>query len=393
MSARDAFLRLLDERLRDAHAVFRLDRGDFRVGAATAPCIATLRVHRPRFFSRVLGYGNLGMGEAFIDGDFTVEQGALTGFLTALLRNRVGEGLERQPAFLLRAAGIRLRNLVAGAPRSVRAHYDLGVELFESFLDSSLTYSCGYALTPGDTLEQLQWQKLDRICRKLRLEPGRRLLDIGCGFGGLLIHAATHHGVTGVGVTLSRDQHRVAQQRIAAAGLADRLTVRLADFAEIEGPFDRIVSVGMIEHLRPARYLGYFRHIASSLASDGVGLVHGIGRTTERNVQDAFIQKYVFPRSNTPSLSELALPLEQSGLAIVDADNVGPHYAPTLRAWLDRFLQNRARLDQKLYDPYFQRMWEYYLACGLAAAVASDAAVFQVLFTKDYPAQRWSHRV
>lgn len=393
MSARDALLRLFDQRLRDAHAVFRLDGQGLRVGPVAAPCIAAIRVHRPRFFSRVLGHGNLGMGEAFIDGDFEVEQGTLTDFLAALLRNRVGEGLDRTPSFLLRAAAIRLRNLVSGAPRSVRAHYDLGIELFESFLDSSLTYSCGYALTGQDSLEQLQFQKLDRICRKLRLEPGRRLLDIGCGFGGLLIHAARHHGVTGVGVTLSRDQFSVAQNRIAAAGLADRLTVRLVDFAQIEDQFDRIVSVGMIEHLRPARYRRYFRHIAALLKPDGVGLVHGIGRTTARNEQDAFIQKYVFPRSNTPSLSELAVPLEKSGLAIVDVDNVGPHYAPTLRAWLERFIENRGRLDKKRYDPFFQRMWEYYLACGLAAAVASDAAVFQVLFTKDYPSQRWSTRI
>jgi cyclopropane-fatty-acyl-phospholipid synthase len=392
MSARNALLRLFEERLDDVRIEVRCNPHTFTLGRGV-DTVAAIRVHDERFFDRVLGYGNLGMGEAFIDGDFTVEQGTLTGFLTALLRNRVGEGFERRPALVLRALAVRVRNLFAGAPRSVRAHYDLGPDLFESFLDSTLTYSCGYAVSEADTLEQLQQQKLERICRKLRLNETSRLLDIGCGFGGLLLHAARRFGVRGIGVTLSHDQYRIASERIAAAGLSDRIEIRLADFAEIPGPFNRVVSVGMIEHLRIARYGAYFRYIANVLDRDGIGLVHGIARTTERNVQDPFIQKYIFPRSNTPSLSEVARPLERNGLAIVDVDNVGPHYAPTLRAWRDRFLGNRHTLEPARYDLAFQRMWEYYLSCGVAAAEASDAAVYQVLFTNDYPSPRWARRV
>jgi cyclopropane-fatty-acyl-phospholipid synthase len=394
LGAREALTGLFNQNITDARILLRTPAGDIPVGRddGRQPDV-TVRVHRERFFSRVLGYGNLGMGEAFIDGDFDIEQGSLPEFLTILLRNRVGDGIERRPLLLARAALIRLRGLVAGAPRSVRAHYDLGPDLFRSFLDDSLSYSCGYALTPGDSLEQLQRQKLDRICRKLRLAPGMRVLDIGCGFGGLLIHAATHHGVQGVGVTLSHDQRDLAMARIAAAGLADRLSVRLCDYAEVSESFDRVVSVGMVEHLRASRYGDYFRHIARALSADGIGLVHGISRTTARNSHDPFIQKYVFPRSSTPSLSELAGRIERCGMAIVDVENIGPHYAPTLRAWLERFLRNRDGLDHRRYDLPFQRMWEYYLSCGTAAAVASDGAVFQVLFTKKYPSDSWCHRV
>lgn len=392
MSARKALLRLFDERIQDAGIEVHCNPRSYSLGRKEGPATA-IRVHRERFFPRVLAYGNLGMGEAFIDRDFTVERGSLAELLTILLRNGVGEDFARRPTLVLRALLIRLRNLFTGAQRSVRAHYDAGPDLFAAFLDPTLTYSCGYALSPDDSLEQLQQQKLDRICRKLRLDSDSRLLDIGCGFGGLLIHAATHYGARGVGVTLSHDQHRIAQERIAEAGLADRLSVRLDDFANIAGPFNRVASVGMIEHLRLARYREFFRYISRVLTADGIGLVHGISRSTRRNQQDPFIQKYVFPRSNTPSLTELADPIERSGLAIVDADNIGPHYAPTLRAWLDRFLQNRGRLDPARYDQRFLRMWEYYLACGVAAAEASDGALYQVLFTKDYPSKRWLSRV
>jgi cyclopropane-fatty-acyl-phospholipid synthase len=391
------FLSLLDQCVTDAQILFRIGEREYRAGrpldAQDGKSRVVLRINRERFFSRVLAYRNLGLGEAYMDGDFEVEEGSLHEFITILLRNRLGEKIRQHPGLALRVLGIQLANALRGGSQNIAAHYDLGDELFETFLDSSMVYSCGYAQTPADSLEQMQFHKLDRICRKLRLEPGQRLLDIGCGYGGLLIHAARHYGVRGMGITNSRAHMERARSNVAAAGLSDQVQVELkafqslqADFPASEARFDRVVSVGMLEHVPRAKYKLYFRTIAGMLQPDGVGLVHCIGCNTFRNEHDPFIQKHIFPSSGQPRLSEMAGFLERSGLAILDVENIVRHYGYTVLHWLERFRENRHALDPAKYDQTFCRMWEYYFSCGIAAAFASDAAVYQVLFTKDYTA-------
>ena len=232
------------------------------------------------------------------------------------------------------------------------------------------------------TLKSLQLNKMDRICRKLELAPGHRLLDIGCGFGGLLIFAARQYGATGVGVTLSIAHAEGARRRVAQAGFGDRIRIELGDYRDVTGEFDRIVSVGMLEHVPRRDYDAYFRAIGRRLTPVGLGLVHTIGCNARRNRHDAFIQKYVFPNSNQPRLSEIALGLERNGLAILDVENIAEHYVYTARHWLQRFNANRARLSDR-YDPSFLRMWEYYFHCAIAASLASDSAVYQTLFSAD----------
>lgn len=372
---------LLDRFLVGGRVCFRIGESEISAGPPGGS-ETVLRVQDPGFFARVVRYGNLGLGEAFMNGEFTVEEGELHEFLTACLRSRFEERFRRDVRLVARALYHRTRALLEGTTRNVREHYDIGEDLFETFLDGSMSYSCGYVRSPADDLETLQVAKMDRICRKLRLRSEDRLLDIGCGFGGLLIFAAREHGIRGTGVTLSRLHAESASRRVAEAGLADRIEIRLADFGAITGAYERVVSVGMLEHVPRRRYRAYFRTIARSLVPDGLGLVHAIGCNAARNRHDPFIQRYVFPGSNQPRLSEIAGGLERAGLAVLDVENIAQHYAYTILGWLDRFRANRGSLAGR-YEESFLRMWEYYLHCGIAAGFASDGAVYQTLFAAD----------
>jgi len=401
------FLDILDRGVSDARIRFEIRGQDFVVGRAPdkgpegsgadpdAPDIpeVTVRVANPRVFNRALAAGSLGLGESFMAGDFTVDDGALDRLLEILLRNRLDRKIKERPWTAFRIALLRVADALRGKAHNVQRHYDLGDDLFEAFLDSTLTYSCGYATDPGDDLETLQRNKLERICRKLRLRPGDRLLDIGCGFGGLLVHAAKHHGVNATGVTLSR-RHCARGQAVAAReGLSDRVRIEYADFNDVAPEFDRVVSVGMMEHVPRREYDRYFGRIAQVLTRDGLGLVHTIGANAVKNEHDPFIQKYIFPSSNQPRLSEMATGLERNGLAILDVENMIRHYGYTAKRWLENFRARRARLDPGRYDEAFQRMWEYYLSGAVAAARASNAALYQVLFARDYAAPMPLHRV
>lgn len=372
--------------LGDAETTLGPAPGEPRRGAgAAAPGTIALRVHHPRFFSRVLAGGNLGLGEAWMDGDFTLEAGSLADLLTLLLRSRLDERLRGGFRLALSMLAVRLRNLFRGRAGNVRRHYDLGDELFETFLDPSGAYSCGYVADPADDLARMQENKFERICRKLRLSEGERLLDVGCGYGGLLLHAARRHGARGVGVTTSRRHFETGQARVAEAGLAARVRIELADYRALagRGPFDKVVTVGMMEHVPRREYGRFVGTIASLLAADGLGLIHTIGGNGPQNRHDPFIQKYVFPGSGQPRLSEIAGALERHRLAVLDVENTIRHYGPTAERWLERFRANRGRLDPSRYDERFARMWEYYLSAAIAAARASDAALFQVLFARD----------
>ena len=330
------FLRLLDQSVGDARIRFRRNGTEYVAGrrppeARREPSEVAIRVHGDRFFSRVLAEGNLGLGESYMDGDFEMLEGEIADFLTILLRNRLDEKIRHSWRLVLDVLRIRLVNAFHGRESNIHRHYDAGIDLFEACLDSTMTYSCGYAGSPDDDLEQLQRNKLDRICRKLRLQPGERLLDIGCGYAGLLIHAAKHYGVSGVGVTLSRAHCERGGENVRSAGLADRIRVEYRDFREFQGTFDKVVSVGMFEHVPRREYRLYFGKIAQALQPRGLGLVHVIGCSAPRNVHDAFIQKYIFHDSHQPTLSEMAWHLEQNHLPILDVENLKPHYAHTLR--------------------------------------------------------------
>lgn len=381
------FLQLLDSHLVEGRVAF-VSPEDRRVVGRGGDSEIVVRVHDDRFHRRVLAGGNLGMGEAFMAGDFTVDDDQLPELMTLLLRSRLDKRLRTDPRMLVRVAAIQLENRLRGDHHNVRSHYDLGKDLYESFLDPTLTYSCGYARSEATDLATLQADKLDRICTKLRLQPGEQLLDIGCGYGGLLLHAAREHGISGQGISVSRQHAELARTRIAQAGLADRITIEIADHRSLRhrslrGRFDKVVSVGMMEHLPRREYGPYFDAIAHVLAPRGLGLVHVIGCNGPRNDHDPFIQRYIFPGSGQPRLSEISAHLEARELPILDVENMIRHYAITLRCWRERFLANADGLDAGRYDSRFKRMWDYYLSCGIAGALVSDGALYQVLFTND----------
>lgn len=391
--AQTLLLALIDRSVQDTRLGLEIDGQRFIVGAGPGAPIATLRLRDAGVCTQVLAAGNLGLGEAYMDGAAEMVHGELHEFLTALLRGRVDRALAADPRLAARAAWLRLQTGSRSKADNVRRHYDVGDELFESFLDRSMTYSCGYLREPGDSIEQMQVNKFERICNKLELRPGDRLLDIGCGFGGLLIHAAKHHGVRGVGITNSRRHCARGRDNVAAAGLSGQVELRLDDFTRIDERFDRVVSVGMMEHVPRREFARYFAAIARVLAPDGRGLVHTIGCSGPRNVHDPFIQKYIFPGSCQPRLSEISAGLERERLAVIDVENIVRHYGHTILRWLERFRDRRHTLDPRIHDERTCRMFEYYFHCGIAAAFASDSAVYQVIFAPDPAAPLRLHRV
>lgn len=396
LRAERLFFTMLERHVSDGAIAFAVD-GDRRTCGVPAPDSQTpvVRVLHRRFFNRVLSEGNLGLGEGYMDGDWVMEAGRIQDVLGVLLRNRLDYKVRGDLSTAWRVVKLQIANRVRGKQWShVQSHYDVGDDLFESFLDrDTMMYSCGYARTPHDTPEELQANKLDRICTKLELKPDEHLLDIGCGFGGLLLYAARHFGIRGTGITTSARHCELGNQRIAAAGLAHRVRLELRDHRSITGTFDKVVSVGMMEHLPRKEYSRYFERIAAVLAPHGLGLVHCVGCNAANNAHDPFIQRYIFPGSGQVKLSEMTSNCEQHSLVIRDVENLIRHYTLTGQGWMDRFMANRASLDPVSYDDRFMRMWEYYLACVIAAGDYSDAALYQVLFQRDYAAPMPLHRV
>lgn len=383
-----AFVELLDRCIEDSSLELVLGERRVRVGRADSVPEVVVRIHAPRFFRRVLGEGNLGLGEAFMDGDFEVEEGTLADFLTVLVRNRLDRRLGERlgPGLTARLLWIRIENRLRGRRRAIAAHYDSEDDsLFEAFLDPRMVYSCGYVRDPDAGIEQFQHDKLERVCEKLRLRPGERLLDIGCGYGGLLIFAAQRYGVSGKGITLGRRHYERARASVAAAGLADRIEIELLPYEKVTGRFEKVASLGMMEHLRRREYRRFTGVVSRVLTEKGMGLFHYIGCSGPRNDHDPFIQKYILPDSSQPKLSELVAELEHHDLGVLDVENLVQHYAYTLKEWAGNFQRNRHRLDRTRFDDRFQRMWQYYLECAAAAASASAGALYQVLFARNYP--------
>jgi cyclopropane-fatty-acyl-phospholipid synthase len=323
---------------------------------------------------RIARQPGLAVGEAYMDGTLTIERGTLYEFLAVVTRNL---GNIKRRRWLPRP-----RNPRPKARRNVAHHYDLSSELFRLFLDEDQQYSCAYFADPGMSLEEAQAAKKRHLAAKLRLRAGQRVLDIGSGWGGLAMTLAEEHGVDVLGVTLSKEQLEEARRRAAKLGLHQRARFDLADYRDVEGTFDRIVSVGMFEHVGPAHYDAYFGSIARLLAPDGVAVMHTIGRINGPGGGNAWIEKYIFPGGTIPALSQIVASIEQTGLIISDVEVLRLHYAETLRVWRERFAAHRDKA-KALYDERFCRMWEFYLAGAEAGFREGDLVVFQIQMVKD----------
>lgn len=322
-----------------------------------------------------------GLGEAYIQGAIEFKRGNLWNLMELIGLNWMrwpSSPLCRLPAFPRAIDRRRARSNVAH-------HYDLSERFYRSFLDSDMQYSCAYFAREDMTLEEAQEAKKRHIAAKLCLRDGQHVLDVGCGWGGMALTLAGIADIRVTGVTLSREQHGVASERAARAGLADRVDFRLCDYRDLEGQFDRIVSVGMFEHVGPRNYEEFFIRLRDLLKPDGVALLHAIGRRGVPFHDRGFMPKYIFPEGHVPSLSEVTPAVERAGLWTTDIEILRLHYAETLRHWRDRFMRSREAVRQ-LYDDRFCRMWEFYLAGCEMAFRYGEMMVFQMQLTRSVSA-------
>lgn len=353
---------------------------------------------------------DLAAGEAYVDGDIDIEGDATAAMAAGKRAVSRMAAVARKPPVLRallalpapprrahhRRARLRgRRHSPARDRQAVAFHYDLPHDFYAAFLDDDLVYSCAYFLDPGEDLETAQRRKLDVVCRKLRLRPGQRLLDVGGGWGSLVLHAARAYGVTALAVTLSRTQAEVGRQRVAAAGLADRVEIRLADYRELDGTFDAVASVGMVEHVGPERLAEYCDAMARLTARGGLFCLHGIVRAGRpRTVRgSAFIQKYVFPDGGLVPAWRMLQRAERAGFAVVDLEQLGPHYALTLREWVRRLEAHRTAAVAAASDADY-RIWRAYMSCAGVRFDDGDLGVSQLLLARpprpDLPlGRRW----
>lgn len=357
----------------------------FSVGDGTGDAVA-VRFVSERKQAQVLFDPDLKLGEAYTDGDLIVEQGTIAELLALVLSQDLG--LNRPWWMVLPFAArylLRRRQQANGHNRSrqnVTHHYDLDGRLYDLFLDPDRQYSCGYFEDGGDSLEAAQLAKKRHIAAKLLVDPSRRVLDIGCGWGGLALYLAETCGARQVtGITLSQEQLALAGARAAGRGLDNRVAFALKDYRDVEARYDRIVSVGMFEHVGVGQYDTYFRKCADLLADDGVMLLHSIGRSDRPGITNPWIAKYIFPGGYIPALSEVLPAIERAGLLVTDVEILRLHYAETLKHWRARFLEERDTAA-RVYDDRFVRLWEFYLAASEMAFREQAMMVFQLQLTK-----------
>jgi cyclopropane-fatty-acyl-phospholipid synthase len=365
----------------------------------------TVRLHDKSLHHRLAINPFLHLGEAYMDGTLTIEQGSLYDSLDICAANiaRVGaHPLSRILATLERLLRcVHQYNPVHRAQANVAHHYDLSDTLYGLFLDADRQYSCAYFTHQHDDLERAQRDKKRHLAAKLLLEPGARVLDIGSGWGGLALSLAEAGAGEVVGITLSEEQLRFSRERAARAGLDERVRFELCDYRALDGRFDRIVSVGMFEHVGVRHYREFFTAVRDLLAEDGVAVLHSIGRADGPGATNPWIRKYIFPGGYAPALSEVLPVVEKLGLWVTDIEILRLHYAETLRLWRRRFLANRARIAE-LYDERFCRMWEFYLVGSELAFRRMGHMVFQlqlanrqdaVPLTRDYVTDWESRRL
>ena len=347
---------------------------------------ATIRITDKKLYKTLFLNPELKAGEAYMDGTLVCEGNGIRDLLEVFAHNR--GGLRNQPlqkalkGYLKKIRRWHQRNKTSASRKNVQHHYDLSNDFYKLFLDEDMQYSCAYWPSLDITLEEAQEAKKAHIAAKLALEPGMTVLDIGCGWGGMAIYLAKHCGVKVVGVTLSDEQHALGVQRVNDEGLEGQVDIRLQDYRHVPETYDRIVSVGMFEHVGIAHYLEYFSKIRDLLKDDGSALVHSIGRKGGPGTTGAWIRKYIFPGGYSPALSETYAEIEKAGLWVTDMEILRLHYAETLLKWDNRFQANRVEAAE-MFDEKFCRMWEFYLIVSEFSFRHGKHMNFQIQLSKD----------
>ena len=359
---------------------------DTRLHIGSGSPTVVIRLHDNRALLELALNPDLKLGELYMDGRLTMEQGDIADLLDLLMTNlnlsRPGGlfGFIRRVRRLLKP--LAQRNHATRSRKNVAHHYDLSSRLYDLFLGADRQYSCAYFSAPGESLEEAQIAKKRHIAAKLHLDrPDLKVLDIGSGWGGLALDLARDCAAQVLGVTLSEEQLTMSRQRALKSGLADRCTFEMKDYRAVTGPFDRIVSVGMFEHVGVGYYPAFFGKVRELLTDDGVALLHTIGRSDGPGATNPWIAKYIFPGGYTPALSEILPVVEQSGLIVTDVEILRLHYAETLKEWRRRFKANWREAAQ-LYDERFCRMWEFYLAGAEMGFRRDGLVVFQIQLAK-----------
>ena len=377
--------KLLEENVRHGTLSLQLPDGSERRFGAGLP-EATIRFTDPATLRRIAYDPGFEFGQTYMEGGWDSGEEGLPALLNVTMSNfaRFFVNRARKPLGFVQKA-LQQSNRVRRAYRNVSHHYDLDEWLFRRFLDRGMFYSCAYFERPDMTLEEAQEAKCRMIARKLRLEPGMRVLDIGSGWGGLAMHLAHEHGVSVDGLTLSREQLRVAREECTQRGLEGQVAFHFRDYREHRGQYDRIVSVGMFEHVGQPYYGAFFQQLNDLLREDGIALLHTIGRTTGPGTTNAWLRRYIFPGGYTPALSELSAAIEPTPLMVTDLEVWRLHYADTLAEWLRRFQSVRAEVAER-FDERFCRMWEFYLASCEGTFRHWDQVVFHVQMAKRHDA-------
>ena len=336
---------------------------------------------------KLLFLPDLYFGEAYTDGSIKLENGSLTEFLELAMKNIGRSDINYYSKILNKLRGtyryLTSFNLIPKSKTNVAHHYDISEKLYDFFLDKNRQYSCAYFKNDNDTLETAQENKIKHIIKKLNLKPNQKVLDIGSGWGTLAIEIAKQSKCEVLGITLSENQLQYSLDKVRELNLENQVSFKLLDYRELNEKFDRVVSVGMFEHVGRKFYKKYFNKVSELLNNDGVALIHTIGSSNPPRDPHPWITKYIFPGGYTPSLSEIAKPIENSGLVISDMEILRLHYSHTLRHWKERFLDKREKVLE-IFDEKFLRMWEFYLVGCEMAFKWGDQVVFQLQLTKNF---------
>ena len=346
-----------------------------------------LKILNKKLHYKLLFRPDLYFGEAYSDGHIEFENGTLTDFLNLALMN-IGRGqLNFFSKFLNRLSGsyryLTNFNFIKKSKMNVAHHYDLSDDLYDLFLDPKKQYSCGYFKNENDNLETAQNNKIQHIIKKLNLQPNQKVLDIGCGWGSLAIDIAKSTNCEVTGITLSKNQFEYCKNKASELNLENQIKFKLIDYRELNEKFDRIVSVGMFEHVGRKFYKKFFKQIERLLSKEGVSIIHTIGSVNPPGDPHPWITKYIFPGGYTPSLSEVSTPIEKAGLIVSDIEVLKLHYSHTLRHWKENCIKNKAKIIE-MFDERFYRMWEFYLTGCEIAFKWGDQVVYQFQLTKSY---------
>ena len=357
------------------------------IGSPKKEIPITLKILDKSLHTKLLLLPDLYFGEAYTDGSVVIENGTLTEFLDLVLKNIGRDETNSYNAAINKMRGtyrfLTNFNIKKKSKSNVAHHYDISENLYDLFLDTKRQYSCAYFKNDNDTLEDAQNNKINHIIKKLNLKPNQKVLDIGSGWGSLAIDIAKKSQCEVVGITLSENQYKYSVLKAKENGLENQVQFRLADYRDLNEKFDRVVSVGMFEHVGRKFYKTYFNNVAKLLNEDGVALIHTIGSVNPPRDPHPWITKYIFPGGYTPSLSEVVKPIENCGLILSDLEVWRMHYSHTLRHWKERFLGEREKVLQ-MFDEKFLRMWEFYLAGCEMAFKWGDQVVFQLQLIKKH---------